>query len=527
MNVIFNYTRSFCQIGIAIVVIFFLTSCAGKPDGAVQTGPLQIKPVYNALNLTTAETKPDGTVEPHLFFDPIPFDQEEKSAVNVIIATAANSKFSYALDTKTGALFRKQYNCKHEDVWGKFEDTLSVAPFSVAFVPRMLDALSQPQQAFVFGDPSLWGERSTTPIAHSVRVVGGLIRQVCRDYPCTTRERWLTNMQLLAVNTKDKRFADVYDIDQLKAKVDWEHVIAWAQNGFGVTLAGTKPEPVYRVTGEIKAKPALEYFYKKDRQIDFEEQKKMISSCNLLYENLWLGAVNVRNAVKEKSEAIAKGKEGTKSLIVEYSELEKLNLTREQREADLIDKRLDQRKRHQEANFAKFFSDFHAKHSRHYKTCMRFVRPASIVKDSKRFWFFAHIDLFMWLEELGWSYRCSRRAWLENPRKSNGQKTFENSLEKNCTTEELDDAFETAITVMSGERTAKRPHARFIAYDSGFGGSHQKIYSWVYDDGKELQCTDSDEISLLEKEKTQLFPSDIEWKSFNVERRRSRYDIIE
>ncbi|MBH48238.1 MAG: hypothetical protein CME71_08720 [Halobacteriovorax sp.] len=83
-----------------------------------------------------------------------------------------------------------------------------------------------------------------------------------------------------------------------------------------------------------------------------------------------------------------------------------------------------------------------------------------------------------------------------------------------------------AVTVMSGEKNAKRPHMRFISYDSGANGSHQKIYGWVNVDGKELVCTDKDEVKLLEQMKMSIFPSDIAWKSFKLEKRRSRFDII-
>ncbi len=522
MNVIFDQTRSFCQLTLAI---FFL--CYGcSSNKIVEKKPLEIKAVYNELQPKTVEAKPDGTVGPHLFFDPAPFAHPEDKSVNVIILTPAASPHGYGLDTRSGSLYRQRYYCEHKDIWNNFEDDLSVPPFSIAVIPRTLDALGEPQQTFVFGDAKYLDQPSSEALAHRVRIVGGVIRQVCRDYPCATSERWLSNMQLVAVNSQDPKFKDVQDLSSLKSKVDWEESLAWMQNGFGVTLAGTKPEPVYRITGEIDANRALSYFLKKNRQISFDEQKSISKSCNLLYEDLWQGSQRVRQAINKRKEMLSSGKAGTDELLVEYSDLERLNLTREQRQADAINKKFEVKKSRSEYDFAKFFGAFHQNYGKRYKTCMRFVRPASIAKDQERFWFFAFIDLFMGLEDLGWSYRCSRRAWVENPKKSNGKRLFDNKFEKNCTVDELDLAFDMAVTVMSGERNAKRPHMRFIGYDSGANGSHEKIYGWIHEDGKELVCTNEDEAKFLEKDRTLIFPSDVNWKSFRVEEKRSRYDII-
>ena len=524
---IFNYRRSFCQISIAFVAIFFLTSCAGKRDAASSNPPLEIKPVYNALVPELQEARPDGTVAAHLFFDPAPFGHPDDRSVNVVIVTAARSKHLYQLDTRSGGLFRKQYQCEHNDIWGKFSDTLAEPPFSIAVVPRMLDVLGEPQLTFNFGDPKYLSSRFDDPKAYRMRVVGGVIRQVCRQYPCINRERWLSNMQLITVNPLDPKFANVHDLEQLKSKVDWELAVAWMQNGFGVTTSGTKPEPVYRVTGEVDATRVLGFFLKKNRRLEFEEQKTMVSACHALYESLWQTALKARHSNEKRRQFLSNSKNITKEVLEGYSDLERLNLTKEQSQVDLMAKRLELKKRDQEGDFGRAFSEFHNKYNRNYKTCMRFVRAASIVKDAQRFWFFAHIDLFMWLEELGWSYRCSNKAWLENPVRGDGKRVFEKGLENNCTTQELDNAFSMAVTVMNGERKAKRPHVRFISYDSGAGGSHHKIYGWVHEDGKELVCKDEKEKKLLEREVVNIFPVDINWQPFQLDIGRSRYDIIQ
>lgn len=519
---ILNQRGLFCQITIAWFALVFIAGCATKD---IERG-VEIQPVYNALHPNALEARPSGEVEANLFFDPPTHVPGNDRHLNVVIVTPKDSKQGYELDLRSGSRWRRRYHCAHDDIWNKFSGTLDVPPFSVAVVPRVLDALSEAQEAFVFGDQKLWGGELHRKF-FEVRVIGGVLRQVCREYPCKLRERWLSNMQLIAVNPQDPRFKDVHNLEQLKKKVNWDKAVAWMQNGFGVTQTGMKAEPVYRVTGEIEASAALNYLFKKDREIDFVEQKKMVNSCHALYNHLWQENRKLRAAAVAYDELRQDKGSEQKDKDLDYADSERLRLLRQQREVERLNRRVKLQEARAQANFGKAFRAFHQEYASRYKTCMRFVRPASHVRDNERFWFFAYVDLFMGMEELGWEYSCSRKSWGEGNYRRDGLRKGQVELDASCTTEELDVAFDTAVTVMKREASLKRPHMQFIAYDSGAGGSHQKVYGWVYVDGKELLCKNSSEQEKLAQHQQDLFPNQLRWKKFSVMDERSFYDIIE
>jgi hypothetical protein len=522
MTVIFNQRGLFCQISIALIVLVLSNACATQKISTTS----EIVATYNSLHPNGLESRPDGSVSANLFFDPAPSIVEEQSAINVVLLTRNGSKFGYDLDLRSGALFHRRYHCEHRDIWDKYKGDLSTPPFSVAILPRTLDALGEPQQVFYFSDAKYLQPHGLKSFSHQARVVGGVLRQVCREYPCQLRERWLSNMQLIAVNPDDPRFKDITTMAQLKSRVNWEEASAWMQNGFGVTITGIKPEPVYRITGEIEAVPAIDYLFKKDRQIDFQEQKSMVNSCHHIYENLWEKAQKARNAINDYMKLRSK-RADTLDSADEFESTDKLAIMREQREIERINKQVSLREARAQANFGQGFKDFHQEFGKRYKTCMRFVRPAAHVLDAQKFWFFAYIDLFMEMENLGWRYSCSRKGWIEENYRSQGLRAKHIPLDESCTTQEVDMAFDTAIAVMKREQSLNRPHLRFITYDSGVGGSHQKIYSWVTIDGKELVCTDKKEQELLKNVKFDIFPEEIRWKNFGIDDKRFNYDVID
>ena len=155
------------------------------------------------------------------------------------------------------------------------------------------------------------------------------------------------------------------------------------------------------------------------------------------------------------------------------------------------------------------------------KTCFDFVRPANSKNNRERTWFFSFVQNWINLEELGYFYSCSRRSWLENPFIGQGKRKYPKHESRGCSAEDLDFGFEQAVNVMSSLASGMRPHHRFIEYDGRPGGSHELIFSWIYDNGKRLAC---DARKLEEKEG--LFPEDVTWKEFETKTRDSRYDMI-
>ena len=117
------------------------------------------------------------------------------------------------------------------------------------------------------------------------------------------------------------------------------------------------------------------------------------------------------------------------------------------------------------------------------------------------------------MEKLGFSYSCTRKAWLTNPLKNDFTHTFDPvRVRGSCTDQRLDHAFETAISYLNILSSGGKDHFRYIEYDLEEGGTNERIYSWVFDTGKRLRCSDND---LNKHQSMRVFPSDVKWKSFS------------
>ena len=370
-------------------------------------------------------------------------------------------------------------------------------------VPRTLDTLGQAQEVYIFGSAALRGKDfDDYKQFYSVRIVGAIIREECREYPCNRRERWLSNVKLIGVNLQDRNFAKIKTMAQLKHKVYWPEAHAWMLNGFGVTLNSGKARPTFRITREPNIQKVLAGLTKAKRTFEIKEQQNIVKGCSKLYEHFWQGAEKNREYDPElRKKSVGKKKKKFKTKREELAH--KKHLRRE-------------RERERLSDFASFFRKFHKKYAQNYKTCMRYVRPASVVKEPRKFWLFTFIDLFMWLEELGMTYSCSSRSWIPNSVDLKGKKRFNLGIGDRCNTAQLDSAFERGLSTMTRLRMSKKPYMRFITYDSGYGASHNKIYGWVYENGRGLVCLDDmKKVKELEARREYSIPRNINWVRFN------------
>jgi len=57
---------------------------------------------------------------------------------------------------------------------------------------------------------------------------------------------------------------------------------------------------------------------------------------------------------------------------------------------------------------------------------------------------------------------------------------------------------------------------RFVEYDSGRGGTHQKIYAWIGSQGKTLMCKNKKGLFKKAEPEAQfdVFPQDVVWETF-------------
>jgi hypothetical protein len=518
-----------------LLVLFFLgllgmLSCSSKPTpkaAAPIAKAVLAEPVwFNVPERFSVRTKMGG-IPTHPFFDLTAFRTKESTELSYFMVTPKGSAHLYEMDMVSGRRYRKLSYCKQDDIWESYSGKIDRPNFAQGIVARLLDSTSRPQKIWVFGDESRFftakeGERDQSQRA---RVVGGVVLQFCQKYPCKTGTGWTSQLVLIGVNSADSAMNSVRTLGQLKKKVDWEYTVAFAQNGFGHSINGPKPQPAYRLVSEVPAKKALEFVFKSGHEFSFEEINSLRKNCFYLYDYIWRSQKKVRQNMLKKKVADDKLAMELKSRAKKIRETRKFEL--QTVFSDNIryqvdeDERKEKKKKNTLLSFGRYYHFLLSQYGERLRTCMRFVRPGSIQDNRERTWFFAFINNWLNLEDLERYYVCGGKTWMKNPKLVNGKRRFDASKRSVCSTEAIDIGFNAGINVMASLAGSSAPHYRFIEYDYGIGGSHELLFSWVPQDGKYLGC-DAREL----EEKGLLFPSDVVWKDFNPRLRRNRFDAI-
>lgn len=408
-------------------------------------------------------------IKAHLFFDFDSYLDSDDNAVNFVVTTTQGSLASYGIDPVSGSLFHKFDYCSQKDIWKQYGSTISYPPFTEGVVPRILDQMGKPQKIYVFGRNDYYKENQGM-VSHTVRIVGGIIEEYCPYGGCIERFSWLKRVVLIAVDPNDSDFRDVIDLKQLREKVDWEYIKAFMQNGNGANFAYGKEYPGFKVSGELSSKDAVKVTLEKSTMFAEEQLKTIRSSCIRLYDYVW-------KKFGTDGPFFASPKSGKK--------MEKVLFITE-------------------------FYNFKKKYGQQFQVCTDLVQTPRIEKDQDRHWFFAHLVAFFKLEKLGYYYSCSREDWFPNPLRVDGSPTYDQlKIIKNCLGLSLNRSFPRAITYMRNLSNVDREHYRFIDYDNGINGTHDKLYSWVMVDYKKLRCEDE---KITERNNSkQIFPNDVRW----------------
>lgn len=489
-----------------IAVLMIFTSCAKKTQ---KISPVEGKASWLKTSTVYNHKTEHGDYVIHPFFDLVPFASTADNSINFVMTMPENSSNKYQVDLRSGALFRRHRVCSQKDVWDKYSGSLDRPPYSEGFVPRLLDQLGTPQKIIVFGKSRYFTDFQLTPSrSQRVRVVGAVLQQYCASYPCRGKDRWLSRLVLVAVNSNDPTFKKVTHINQLKKKVDWNYIKAYIQNSDGRHISSNESTPAYRVTGNVGPKEALVNSLKTGHLFKFAEMKSLRSNCQKLYDFLWTSSESVR---KDKFDF---DKKEVRTTVHAKTEIFSGNVINQ--EAKHLVERDESLK-----DFSVYFRAFHKKYKKRFLTCQKFVRDTSINSNPRRMWYFSYLTSFLQAENLGHIYSCSRQAWIENPMQVSGKRMLsgKNHL-KNCTSRELDRAFDMTVTLFAGLSRSFQPHYRFIEYDDGTGASHQKMYSWVYSSGDGYSCDKN------RYKKLSIFPRDINWESFDTSKVRKRTDVI-
>ncbi len=489
-----------------IVGILLISGCATKLSEKLT--PIDALAQWMKLPERVSFRNSDGDHLVHPFFDLAPFPHTEDMSVNFFPLTPEGANFAYELDLHSGMRYRTFRYCAQNDVW-KNVGMIHRPPYTSGIIPRLLDQLGLAQEIKVFGRGDFYRQRPQDEArSFRVRIVGGLIVQYCPKYPCSNKGSWKGRLLYIAVDSEDSRFKDVHSLQELKKKVSWPQVEAMLQNERGRFSATKEDHPAYRLIGEVEAKRSMAYGFKRGHLFQFEEMKSLRENCLKLYDFLWETLSETREGITQRHSGpteMEKFRErvGQSRFIKEEfaSKTEKDKMT---------------------TDFASWFKVFQKKYGERFYTCSRFVRPSNINVDIQRHWTFAQLMMFSKMTKLGMTYVCRKRAWIENPRTIENNFLYDINEElRSCRDADLDRAFDAAKRMLSGRAQSRDEYYRYVEYDMREGGSHQKIYSWIFENGKDLGCSDKKQTESVEV--TNLFPDDINWNPLSVD---TRLDII-
>ncbi len=467
-----------------------------------------------------------GSIPTHPFFDLTSFRTKKGTGLSYFMVTPKNSDHLYELDMVSGRRYRKMSYCKQRDIWESYTSEIHKPNFAQGIVGRLLDNTSRPQRIWVFGDESRFFSSSLRERDQSqrARVVGGVILQYCQKYPCKTGKGWTSQLILIAVNAFDPDFKDVENMQQLKKKIDWKYTVAFAQNGFGHSVNGPHSQPAYRLVSEVPAEKALNFAYKSGHEFSFEEMISLRKNCYFLYDYIWRGQAKVRTNMSKERVADDKAAiilQNRAAKIIEIKNAKLQTIFNDDIESQLKEDEKRAAKSNQLLRLGEFYHFILTKYGSKLRTCMKFVRPASIQSSRERTWFFAFVNNWLNLEGLDRYYSCGAKTWFPNPRLGNGKRRFDASKRSICSSQAIDLGFDKSINTMASLAGNNSPHYRFVEYDNGIGGSHQHLFSWVPDDGKKLGCN-----ARKLEEKSVLFPNDVSWRDYDIYSKKNSLKVV-
>jgi hypothetical protein len=454
-----------CQL-INLCFALFLISCSSqkvdetRDQRLITPGWLKIPPRFSLRDK-------DDNYLTHPFFDVTPGFNKDKRTINFFVTTPEESPHKFNFDMYSGRLYGEHEYCGSDDIWDAYTGELQKPNFTQGIVPRTYDQNGNPQRIIVFGMPKGLDKNKFHPQYFEIgKIVGSLILEACDSYPCDLKSKWKPTQILLAVNPNENKFSKINLLNDLRNKTDWTYFKAMIMNQDGVHQVGKTYYPAFRISKELSLDDSLQYFEKKSSIVKVDELAKWREGCFKLYDDVW-----------EKTEKIRS------------------------------------EKRDQQDHFLKFYKEFYAKNSELFYSCSKLVRPGTINDDPKRLWFFTYLQAFTNLEKNSFFYSCSDKSWSYNP-KVDETHYFNNQnkeLER-CRARDLEKSFDQAINGLSLMKSQTNKEFRFIEYDSGQGGSHQKIYAWIAEEGKTHICKNKKDRT---KENTfDVFPQDVTWQGF-------------
>jgi hypothetical protein len=460
-------------------ILFY--GCAQIPE-KVKVEDRLIKAQWNKLPPRFSHRNMDDTFVTNPFFDVDPMinnlkdEKIDNNGINYFVSTPAESKFLYGFDLYSGKLYREREFCAQDDVWKNYNGDLVTPNFTLGIVPRVYDQYKKPMRIMVISNQEFIEPFKEDPIRFdNARVVGSVVVDHCENYPCDLPERWKSSQVLVGVSTRDEQYNAIDNFSELKNKIDWGYARGILTNMYGNHKLGGRIYPAYRISRELNLNDSLAYFNKTSSKITTENLVKLNEfrvGCMKLYDSVWDESEKMRTLTYGQGDA-----------------------------------------------FLKYFKEFYAKNSNEFYQCTSLVRPANIVEDARRLWFFSYLQAFTLLEKNGFYYDCFQNAWTYNARVDETHYYVDQNKElARCRAKKFETAFDQAINGMSLMRNSINRQFRFIEYDTVRGGSHQQIYGWVTQSAHNYACKyDSKTPKQIPFD---VFPHDVVWEYFKQDEAR-------
>lgn len=479
-----------CQLKslILLLIIVQLSSCTLRRDEPSSSELLNTFPnKWFSVSKNHSLISQQGVPASHLYFDSTPDFLNDDREVNVLIATPENSEHAYSIDLSSGQRYYTHSFCKQNDIWNEYALGVNKPPFTVAYIPRVLDQLGDPQKVIVFSKrKSFIDDPGRT--YQKVRLVGAYVEQICPDGNCLGKSNWLSKLVFLGVDSQDQHFSRVKSAQDLKHAINWNHSKAVLGNMEGRNFIGDLMYASTRIGELIEYEDAFDYFKKRSIFLTDTELKKIQKGCYALYDRLWEEVGKTR---QEDKPAMTMQELNTKVKLIESLKKQKIPV-----------------------GFAARFRAFTKNYFKEITTCEKFVYHGNINQDREKFWFLSHLAIFYRLHREGYFFDCRNKVWQRNVLNEKGSPMYDLVRDIDlCKEAEIDQAMDYLPNFLTGLKSEKE-YYKFIDYDNQTYGSHQKMYTWVKVKSRKFDCSNDPNTKI--KNELKVFPEDVTWKERNI-----------
>lgn len=444
----------------------------------------------------------NGQTAFHPFYDaPLRINLRTKNILFFPVEPA-KSKSMRKFDLISGSTYTVGPYCEQADVWGSYSNTIYKPNFTLGIMPRVFDRLGRAQEVAVFGNDEYYQNKHNKKVVE-VRVVGGVIQQICPIGNCTGAKSWLSRMILIAVDPNDGPFKNVTNLSTLKKEVNWDYFKAFIENGNGRNIVGGSPYPGYRLAGEVYPLEALKYVSAQGKKFTNDKLRILKKSCHQLYDFVWK---HVGNVEESKNKTFSKNE---LARIKSLNDKRVAKMSRSQKKEKMY---FDVKKYNFPNNLLLFLSLFEDE----YQTCIDYVKTSNINANHRRHWFFAYLNGVMKLFDNDNYFNCYTKNWVHNSKNINDRNVVDHIKElQSCNEVDINEMFAQVPVKMDSFSKSGHKSYRYIDYDNGYFGTHAKIYNWTSLDNKELQCEEPLFYWPWETKpvarKKMIFPEDVTW----------------